>query len=81
MGPWLPCSRVGPSNDVAGPQTWRSRSTQWLKVHLVIDTATSDIRAVEFTASSNGDSAVLPDLLEQIPEGEEIGTVQAAIPA
>ena len=42
-----------------------------------MDTATSDIRAVEFTSSSDGDSPVLPDLLDQIPEGEEIGTVTA----
>ena len=42
-----------------------------------MDTATSDIRAVEFTSSSDGDSPVLPDLLDQIPEGEEISTVTA----
>ena len=47
------------------------------KVHLAMDTATSDIRAVEFTSSSDGDSPVLPELLDQIPEGEEIGTVTA----
>jgi hypothetical protein len=42
-----------------------------------MDTATSDIRAVEFTPSSDGDSPVLPERLNQIPEGEEIGTVTA----
>ncbi len=45
------------------------------KVHLAMDTATSDIRAVEFTSSDDGDSPVLPELLDQIPEGEQIGTV------
>ena len=40
-------------------------------------TATSDIRAVEFTSRSEGDSPVLPELLDQIPGGEEIGTVTA----
>ncbi len=50
---------------------------QWRKVHLAMDTATSEIRAVEFTPSSDGDSPVLPKLLDQIPEGEEIGTVTA----
>lgn len=40
------------------------------------DTATSDIRAVEFTPSS-GDSPVPPNLLGQTPEGEQIGTVTA----
>ncbi|PIL21039.1 hypothetical protein P775_06630 [Puniceibacterium antarcticum] len=42
-----------------------------------MDTTTSDIRAVEFTPSSDGDSPVLPELLGQIPESEEIGTVTA----
>ncbi len=42
-----------------------------------MDTTTSDIRAVEFTPSRDGDSPVLPDLLEQIPEDEQIGTVTA----
>jgi hypothetical protein len=50
---------------------------QWRKVHLAMDTATSDIRAVEFTPSSDGDSPVLPELMDQIPDGEEIGTVTA----
>ncbi len=44
-----------------------------------MDIATSDIRAVEFTPSSDGDSPVLPDLLDQIPEGEEIGIVTAPL--
>ena len=42
-----------------------------------MDTATSDIRAVEFTSSREGDSPVLPDLRGQIPENERIGTVTA----
>lgn len=50
---------------------------QWCKVHLAMDTATSDIRAVEFTPSREGDSPVLPELLDQIPDGEQIGTVTA----
>ena len=50
---------------------------QGRKVHLAMDTATPDIRALEFTPSSDGDSPVLPALPGQIPEGEEIGTVSA----
>ena len=42
-----------------------------------MDAATSDIRAVEFTPSSDGDSPVLPELPDQIPKGEGIGTVTA----
>ena len=51
------------------------RRRQYRKVHLAVDTATADIRAVEFTSSREGDSPVLPELLDQIPDGEEIGTV------
>ena len=66
-----------------GDGEWQARKhgvqgrRQWRKVHLAMDTATSDIRAVEFTSSSDGDSPVLPDLLDQIPEGEDIGSVTA----
>ena len=42
-----------------------------------MDTETGDIRAVEFTSSRQGDSPLLPELLAQIPEGEEIATVTA----
>ncbi|MCZ4270144.1 IS5 family transposase [Rhodobacteraceae bacterium G21628-S1] len=50
---------------------------QWCKVHFAMDPTTSDIRAVEFTPSRDGDSPVLPDLLGQVPEDEQIGTVTA----
>lgn len=46
-------------------------------MHLAIDTATSDSRAVDFTPSREGDRPVLADLLEQIPQDEAIGTVTA----
>lgn len=54
-----------------------SRRRQWRKVHLAMDTATGDVRAVEFTSSQQGDSPVLPDLLAQIPAEQSIGTVTA----
>ncbi len=54
-----------------------SRRRQWRKVHLAMDTATGDIRAVEFTSSREGDSPVLPGLLAQIPPEQLIGTVTA----
>ena len=53
------------------------RRRQWRKVHLAMDTATGDIRAVEFTSSQTGDSPVLPGLLAQIPAEQPIGTVTA----
>lgn len=51
------------------------RRRQYRKVHLAMDTGSGDIRAVEFTPGNEGDSPVLPDLLAQIPEDEQIGTV------
>ena len=64
-----------------GDDEWQARKhgvqgrRQWRMVHLAMDTATSDIRAVEFTPSREGDSPVLLDLLGQITEDEDIGTV------
>lgn len=62
-GEWLACKH--------GTQ----RRRQYRKVHLAMDTATGDIRAVEFTSSDKGDSPVLPHLLDQIPPDEKIDTV------
>ena len=42
-----------------------------------MDTATSDIQAMEFTTNNEGDSPVLQELLDQMPEGEDKGTVTA----
>ena len=61
----------------------------WRKIHLGIDEETLEIRAVESSlaiatgpkepvdGSHIGDAPVLPDLLSQIPIGEEIGSVTA----
>lgn len=51
------------------------RRRQYRKVHIAMDTGSGDILAVEFTSSREGDSPVLPDLLDQIPPDQEIGTV------
>lgn len=51
------------------------RRRRYRKVHLAMDTATSDISAVEFTSSREGDSPLLPDLLGQIASDEQTGTV------
>ena len=50
---------------------------QWRKVHLAMDAATGDIRAVEFTSSCEGGSPVLSGLLAQIPADQPVGTVTA----
>ena len=47
------------------------------RIHLGIDEETLEIRAVEITGSHVGDALVLPDLLNQIPEDQEIGSITA----
>ncbi|RAP41058.1 hypothetical protein BYZ73_11515 [Rhodovulum viride] len=54
-----------------------TRRREWRKVHLAMDTANGDIRAVEFTSRRHGDSPVPPEPLSQIPAGEESATVTA----
>jgi len=44
-----------------------------------MDMAAGDIRAVEFTSSHEGASALLPDLLDQIPDAEGIESVTAKV--
>ncbi|MBW3245872.1 IS5 family transposase [Epibacterium sp. DP7N7-1] len=66
-----------------GDGEWQARKhgvqgrRPWRKVHIAMDPATSDVRAVEFTPSRDGDSPVLPELLDQVPQDEPIGTVTA----
>jgi hypothetical protein len=80
---------------VGGDDEWLARKhgthrrRQYRKVHPAMETATGDIRAVEFTSSREGDSpfvgetvprtvslsSSLPDLLDQTPSDEQIGTV------
>jgi hypothetical protein len=48
---------------------------QWRKVHLGIDAATLEIRAIEVTDNTTGDAPMLPCLLDQIPAEESIASV------
>ena len=54
-----------------------SRRRIWRKVHIGIEAGSLDIPAIEVTKSSVGDGPVLPELLNQIPEGQEIAFVTA----
>lgn len=66
-----------------GDGEWQARKhgvqgrRKWRKVHLALEAATSHIRAVEFIPSREGDCRVLPGLLGQIHDDEDIGTVTA----
>ena len=48
---------------------------QWRKVHLAMDAQTFEIRAIEVTSNRLGDAQMLPELLKQIPENEQINAV------
>lgn len=68
---------------VEGEGEWHARKhggpkrRVWRKIHLGIDEETLEVRAVEITGSHVGDAPILPDLLSQIPAGEEIGSITA----
>ncbi|WP_168161824.1 IS5 family transposase [Rhodovulum sulfidophilum] len=72
-----------PRIQVEGEGEWHARKhggpkrRVWRKIHLGVDEETLEIRAVEITGSHIGDAPVLPDLLSQISEGQEIGSVTA----
>ncbi len=54
-----------------------SRRRVWRKVHLAMEGATLEVRAVETTGSGVGDAPMLLELLAQIPEGKAIASVTA----
>lgn len=68
---------------VEGEGEWHTRKhggpkrRVWRKIHLGIDDETLEIRAVGITVSHIANAPDLPDLLSQIPLGEEIGSVTA----
>ena len=48
---------------------------QWRKLHIGIDAETLQIRAVQLTTNNVSDSQILGDLLDQIPQDEQIDSV------
>ena len=54
-----------------------SKRRIWRKIHIGIDEETLEVRAIEVTGSNIGDAPVLPDLLNQIPPNQDIGSVTA----
>lgn len=59
-GEWK-CKKHGPE-----------RRRQWRKLHIGIDAQTLQIRAICVTSNNVSDAAVIPDLLEQLPEDEDL---------
>lgn len=49
----------------------------WRKLHIGIDEETLEVRAVEVTTSNIGDAPMLPELLNQIPPDQDLGSVTA----
>ena len=54
-----------------------SKRRIWRKIHIGIDEETLEVRAVEVTTSNIGDAQMLPELLDQIPPDQGIGSVTA----
>ncbi len=54
-----------------------SKRRIWRKIHIGIDEETLEVRAVEVTTRNVGDAPVLPELLNQIPPDQDVGSVTA----
>ncbi len=54
-----------------------SKRRTWRKLHIMVDAQTQEVVAVEMTANFVGDSEVLPDLLEQLDEHDQVASVAA----
>jgi hypothetical protein len=69
--------------EVRGEGEWHARKQGgakrrvWRKVHIAIDEATPEVRAVEITGSRIGDAPMLPGLPSQMPDGEPIASFTA----
>ena len=59
--------------------TGRPKRRIWRKIHIGIDEETLEVRAVEVTTSNMGDAPMLPELLDQIPGDQDIGSVTAPL--
>ena len=64
-GEWNACKHGGPKRRI------------WRKIHIGIDEETLKVRVVEVTTSNIGDAPMLPELLDQIPSHQDIGSVTA----
>lgn len=68
---------------VEGEGEWSARKhggakrRVWRKIRIGIDERSLELRAAESTTSDIGDAPMLPELLDQIPPGQEIGSVTA----
>jgi len=54
-----------------------SKRRTWRKLHVAVDAQTQEVVAVELTANSVGDAEVLPDLLDQLDDADQVATVSA----
>tara|TARA_R110000850_G_scaffold102824_1_gene212434 strand:- start:726 stop:1115 length:390 start_codon:yes stop_codon:yes gene_type:complete len=80
----MPCRAVDSTGIKAeGEGEWNGRKhggskrRLWRTIHIGIDKGTLEIRANEVTSSSVGDAPMLPDLLNQIPPDQNLGSVTA----
>jgi Transposase DDE domain len=72
----LLCNRL-PGNKWNARKHGGPKRRIWRKIHIGIDEETLEVRAVEVTGSNIGDAPMLPELLDQIPDDQDIGSVTA----
>ena len=54
-----------------------SKRRIWRKIQIRINVETLEVRAVEVTSSNIGDAPMLPELLNQTPPDQDVGSVTA----
>ena len=70
-------------NKAEGKGEWNARKHGgpkrriWRKIHIGIDEEKMEVRAVEVTTNNIGDAPMLPELLNQIPPDQVVGSVTA----
>ena len=55
----------------------RLKRRLWRKIHLGIDEETLEVQVVEIIGRQVGDAPMLPELLDQIPSNQDVGSVTA----
>ncbi len=58
-------------------QARRSQAPQLRRVHIGVDEKTLDVRMIEVIGRKVGDAPMLPELLNQIPSVQDIGSALA----
>ena len=73
----MPCRAMEGEGEWNARKHGGSKRRIWRKIHIAIVEETLEVRAIEVTSSNIGDAPMLPELLNQIPRDQDIGSVTA----